>query len=355
MNPLNHGSGARRRPVLLTGASGVVGTALRSVLAPWEYVALVHRRPLPGSATVTGDIRAERLGLDRSAYAELVSRIGGIVHAAADTRLNGAAAQLDATNVAGTRTLLRLATDANVPLYYVSTAFVHALTRPENAGRVLPYAESKAAAEESIRVWGGDHVVLRPSIVVGDSGTGVISEFQGLHRICGAILSDLFPAFPSDESGLVDFVPQDLVARVIAAAVRGELPPGTCEAWITAGHRAMPLEQLIAELVALAAEAGRPIAAPRIVSADLYERLVKPVFLGALPEELRRKVTALFEHVAPYIAVRSPFPESPAVITAAGGADADPGEVLRRTMRHWMSTTGHLGGTARLTTQGATS
>ncbi|MFF1357756.1 SDR family oxidoreductase [Streptomyces sp. NPDC058297] len=330
-----------RRPALLTGGAGVVGTALRQELHPSEYIALVHTRDLPGAQCVRGDIRAERLGLSPSDYADLTRRIGAVVHAAADTRLNGDTASLTATNIAGTRNVVRLAADAGVPLHYTSTAFVHAVDRPENAGRSMPYAESKQAAEQYIRASGVDHVILRPSIVVGDSVTGAMSEYQGLHRICGAILSDLFPAFPADEAGLIDFVPQDLVARVVAASARGELAPGTREVWITAGERAIPLTGLIDELMSLGREAGRPVSTPRIVPPEMYERLIKPVFLPSLPRDLRKLVTSLFEHVAPYIAVVSAFPSSEEVLDAAGGPRVSSRTLLNRTMRHWMHTTGH--------------
>lgn len=328
-----------RGPVLLTGGAGVVGTALRRQLDPSEYIALVHTRELPGVRCVRGDIRAERLGLSVRDYADLTRRITGVVHVAADTRLNGRAESLAATNIAGTRTVVRLAADAQVPLHYTSTAFVHAVGRPENAGRSMPYAESKQAAEQQVRDSGVDHVILRPSIVVGDSTSGAISEFQGLHRICGAILDDLFPAFPSDEAGLIDFVPQDLVARVVAASARGHLAPGTREVWITAGEHAIPLTGLIDELMALGRDEGRSVSPPRIVPPEMYERLIKPVFLKSLPADLRKLVTSLFEHVAPYIAVVSPFPASREVLDAVGGPRVDSRTLLHRTMRYWMHST----------------
>jgi hypothetical protein len=55
------------RPFLLTAGSGVVGTALREICDPQEYIALVRNRPLSGARTIRGDIHADRLGLPRCA------------------------------------------------------------------------------------------------------------------------------------------------------------------------------------------------------------------------------------------------------------------------------------------------
>ncbi|WP_106396559.1 SDR family oxidoreductase [Actinocorallia populi] len=328
-----------KKPFLLTGGSGVVGTALRRVLRPDEYLALVRDRPLDGVASVRGDVRAERLGLSAAAYDDLARRIGGVVHCAADTRLNSPVEELAETNLAGTRTLMDLALRAQAPFHYVSTAFVHALERPGGAARPMPYAESKRAAEREVRELGSGYTILRPSIVAGDARTGEISEFQGLHRTCGAILQGLFPAFPAERGSLVDFVPQDLTARVIAAAARGGLPD-RAEVWITAGERAITFDALVGVLTELGDEISRPFSRPRVVPLEMYERLIKPVFLPGIPPKLRHLVTGIFEHVAPYLSSPEPFPSSGALLERHGAAH-DPLAVLRTTAEYWVRTTGH--------------
>ncbi|GAB2812442.1 SDR family oxidoreductase [Actinocorallia aurea] len=325
------------RPVLLTGGSGVVGAALRRVLREDEYIALVRSRPLPGARTVRGDVRAERLGLSAADYDDLAGRIGGVVHCAADTRLNSPVEELAKTNLVGTRNLMDLATRAGVPFHYVSTAFVHALETP--GGRPMPYAESKRAAEAEVRALGSGYTILRPSIVAGDALTGEISEYQGLHRTCGAILQGLFPAFPAERGSLVDFVPQDLAARVIAAAARGEIPD-RAEVWITAGESAITFERLVDVLAELGEAIGRPIDRPRVVPLEMYERLIKPVFLPGIPPKLRHLVTGIFEHVAPYLSSPVPFPSSAAILDAHGGV-GDTSAVLRTTAEYWVRDTGH--------------
>ena len=80
-----------------------------------------------------------------------------------------------------------------------------------NAG----YATSKLAAEQVVRDSGVPAVVLRPSVVIGDSRTGEISAFQGLHGVAGAILTGTVPMVPFDPP---TFTP-DLSARLVPASV----------------------------------------------------------------------------------------------------------------------------------------
>jgi nucleoside-diphosphate-sugar epimerase len=263
------------RPFLLTGGSGVVGTALREFCDPQEYIALVRNRPLSGPTTVRGDIRADRLGLPRGDYDAIARRVGAIVHATADTQLNATLDDLTATNLVCTSNVLAFAEHADVPVHYASTAYIHCLQRPENVGRSLPYAESKRAAERLVITSGVALTILRPSIVVGDSSNGLISNFQGLHQMCGATLDDIFPVWPAAPNGMVDFVPQDLVARIIAAAVRDELASAHRDIWITAGTQALTLDQLIDLLERIANDTGRRMRRPRMISRDTYDRLIK--------------------------------------------------------------------------------
>lgn len=329
------------KPFLLTGGSGVVGTALRDILDPGEYIALVRNRQLAGTTTIRGDICADRLGLSRRDYDALARRVGAIVHAAADTQLNATLDDLTATNLAGTLNVLAFAEHAGVPVHYVSTAYIHCLDRPENVGRSLPYAESKRAAERLVSMSGVASTILRPSIVVGDSLSGVISDFQGLHRLCGATLDNMFPVLPGAPDGIVDFVPQDLVARVIAAAVRGELATAHRDIWITAGTHALTLNQVVDVLEGIGEAIGRRMNRPRMVPPDMYDRLIKPVFLQSLPRDMRKVVEAAFEHVAPYIAVRTSFPSSCDVIDAVGGFGASLDEILTRSMQFWIAQIAH--------------
>ncbi len=329
--------------LLITGGSGVVGTALLPRLRDAEVTCLTYRRPIEndGMTHLAGDIRRPRLGLDALAYRSLANRIDAIVHSAAVTSFTGEVATLWETNVEGTRNVLALARDASVPLFYVSTAFVGMNENSLLPSRPLPYAASKRAAEELIRESDVPHVFLRPSIVVGDSWSGEVARFQGFYQLAGALLRGVLPVLPCVPTWLVDFVPQDLVASVIAAAVLG-MQLSDEEIWITAGKRALTIRETVDVLVAFSEDVGKPVPNPRYVSPDMYERLIVPVFLPALPRPTRLLVKGMFEHVAPYIATDTPFPCA---------LDADTGwnrrDVLRRSVEFWARETGHLTASSR--------
>lgn len=329
------------KPILMSGGSGVVGTAVREQLGLHDYIALTHSRPLPGGVrTIRGDVCTDRLGVSRSEYDALTTDIGAVLHIAADTRLTSNRTFLDETNVVGTQRMMELASRARVPFHYVSTAFVDALDRPENRNRPMPYAESKRLAEQMVRTIDVPFTVLRLSIVVGSEETGAMSEFQGMHETCGAFLRGMFPAFPSEPNYLIDVVPRDLAARVIVGAVRNQLPAETNEVWTTSGPKAIRFGQLLDVLHELAEEIGKPMPPPRLVSSDMYERLIKPVFLPRVPADVRRQVATIFENVAPYVSAPQPLPQSVGVLNAFGGI-GDTAELMRRTMRYWIRTTGY--------------
>ena len=187
--------GAPRRTVLLTGASGVVGRALLQRLDDLDVVCLVHRSPVSGPhvTAVPGDIAEPMLGLAEQAYAELAAKVDAVIHCAAITDFNRSDGSLDATNIAGTGHVAAFAAAANAVLYHVSTAFVRTTVDGDRGRKAVGYASSKAAAEELLRSRGLAHVVLRPSIVIGDSVTGEIGAFQGLHQVVGGLFAGIVP------------------------------------------------------------------------------------------------------------------------------------------------------------------
>jgi hypothetical protein len=209
--------------LLLTGARGAVGAALIDELTEFDITCLVHRRPpaAPVASCVRGDVTAPRLGLDRRGFRELAYQLDGIVHCAAAGHLGAGP-----VDVAGAQHVLEIAELAQVPLYYVSTAFV---------GRAMT-AASKLEAEELVRDSGLPAVLIRPSLVTDE-----------LARLNGLLLRG-----PRD--ACLDFLPRELVAACIGDIVRAGTGAG--EYWLTAGSSALSVQRAI--------ELGRGRAMPRL-------------------------------------------------------------------------------------------
>jgi thioester reductase-like protein len=335
-----------RRTVLLTGASGVVGRALLPRLHDFDVVCLVHQSPVsgPNVTTVPGDVAQPMAGLTGRAYADLAAKVDAVIHCAAVTDFNRTDGSLEATNVAGTQHVAAFAAAANAVLYYVSTAFVHTTvdaTVDNSPGRTAAsYALSKSAAEKVVRASGVPHVILRPSVVIGDSASGEIAAFQGLYQVVAGIVAGIAAIIPFDPSWPVDFVPADIVADSIGCVVENEVSEG--EFWISAGDKALRLDESVALTVQLARDWGLRIDRPRFVPPDTFDRLIGPVFLDALPPAIRRNIKRMLEFFRIYLQDGALKPSSLPQLAALGARPLpDQRESLRNSVRYWAAGKGY--------------
>ena len=333
-----------RPTVLLTGGSGVVGRALLRRLGDCDVVCLVHRSPVsgPNVTAVPGDIAKPMFGLADQAYAELAGRVDAIIHCAAVTGFNRTDGSLEATNVTGTEhvTAFAAAAVAKPVLYHVSTAFVHTTAVGDRGRTAIGYASSKSAAEQVVRSSGVPHVIVRPSVIIGDSGTGEIAAFQGLHQVVAGLFAGIVPMIPFDPGWPIDFVPADVVADAIACLVENRVSEG--EFWISAGEAALSLDEGVAVVVELARGLGVSIDTPRFVPPDMFDRLIGPVFLDALPGRIRRNVLRMLEFFTTYLQSGQIKPSSLDELVALGARPLpDQRESLRRSLRYWASQSGY--------------
>lgn len=318
-----------RKTVLVTGASGVVGTALLPELAAYNVICLTHRRaPRGGGEHFQGDLRAPMLGLEPAVYRNLLTRVDAVVHCAAETGFSTAAEDTEALNVAGTRQIVRFAADAGATLYYVSTAFVDRADRVRRAtgeasADPVHYLRSKRAAEQVVRDGHGESVIIRPSVVIGDSRTGEMAQFQGLHAVAAAVLTGALPLAPIDPLARVDFVPQDLVARALAGLLGAGVHQG--EFWVTAGTSAPAAAAVFETFTAVGRDLGLDLTATRLVPPEMVDRLIRPVFISSLPVRARRKFDDMVA-MCGLFAGDEPLPSSLAELP--GVAPLSPAEVL---------------------------
>jgi nucleoside-diphosphate-sugar epimerase len=333
---------ADRRTVLLTGASGVVGRALLQRLHDLDVVCLVHRSPVsgPNVSTVLGDIAQPLLGLDEQAYGELAAGVDAVIHCAAVTDFGRTDGSLEATNVAGTGSVAAFAAAANAVMYHVSTAFVHTRADGEHGRTAVGYASSKSAAEEVVRSSCIPHVIVRPSVVIGDSVTGEITAFQGLHQVVAGLFAGIVPMIPFDPAWPIDFVPADVLADSIACLVENRVSEG--EFWISAGEAALSLAEGVAVVVEFAHSLGVTIDRPRFVPPDMFDRLIGPVFLDALPGRIRRNVLRMLEFFTTYLQSGQTKPSSlDQLVTLGARPLPDQRESLRNSVRYWAAKNGY--------------
>ena len=334
-------SGIFRPRVLLTGASGVVGQALLKRLINADITCLAHRATIDNAncGTVFGDISKPDLGLSAADHADLLGRLDAVINCAAVTDFHKVDGSLEATNVAGTANVAAFARAANATLYHVSTAFRDAQAMGERGAQAVSYAASKRSGEQAVSSSGARHVILRPSIVIGDSLTGQVAKFQGLHQVAGAIASDLVPMIPFNGLWALDFVPSDYVADAIATVVEQRVTEG--EFWLTAGDRALRLEQAVEICLRSARSFGAQISQPRFVPPELFDRLIGPVFLEALPRRTQITVLRLLEFFTIYLAAGRQLPCSAVELSQLGVSRiARPAHSLAASLEYWAAESG---------------
>jgi len=331
-----------RRTVLLTGASGVVGRALLQRLHNVDVVCLVHRSPVsgPNVTAAPGDITRPMLGLAEQAYRELAAKVDAVIHCAAVTDFNRTDGSLEATNIAGTEHVAAFAAAADAVLYHVSTAFVGTTVDGDRGRAAIGYASSKSAGEQAVQASGVPHVILRPSVVIGDSVTGEIAAFQGLHQVVAGMFAGTVPIIPFDPAWPIDFVPADIVADAIACVVENRVSEG--EFWISAGDKALRLDEGVAVVVEFARTLGVSIDTPRFVPPDMFDRLIGPVFLEALPDRIRRNVVRMLEFFTTYLQSGETKPSSLDQLASLGLRPLpDQRESLRNNVRYWAEQKGY--------------
>jgi nucleoside-diphosphate-sugar epimerase len=259
------------------------------------------------------------------------------VHSAAVTDFGESDELIHSTNVRGLENMLELAAIAQVPFYYISTAFIRPHQR-KDAPSEHTYTISKREGERLVRDSGLAHAIIRPSIVIGDSTSGEIARFQGIYNIISSLFRGFLPILPMLPHAYIDFIPQDVVANAIAAIIEHDCVAG--EYWITSGNKALTVRQ-IADLVAeFGKTQGIEINIPRMVSPDIVDRLIRPAFMSELPKSVKKGFD-WFAQVAPYLCNEEPFPTSlPEIETGFGIAPLPNLETaLTHSLEYWANET----------------
>lgn len=256
----------RDKPVLVTGAAGLVGVhaCTELVRRGWKVRALV-RNAAKGASRLgehklelrVGDMRDER------ALAAALEGAGAVVHLAAIAIETGEDSY-ESTNTEATRTLLRLAGNAG------ATRFIHMSQNGASSSSPYRFLRSKGLAEDAVRDSGLRWTALKPSVIFGaqDEFINVLARMIRLSPL----------VFPLPGGGRARFQPISVrdVASAIGAAL--DLDDTIGSAYGLGGPAPLSLREMT----------------ERILVAMRTQRMLLPVPVAAL-----RPVVALMQRVVP--------------------------------------------------------
>ena len=236
---------ASPRPVLVTGATGFVGSAVvRHLLEGGVPVRILRRASSPLDQLGSDAARVEHaVGdvTDAESVREAVRGVGVVFHVAGIVALGAASRRrVWAVNAAGTTHTVDAALAEGVEAF-VNTSSIAALGRPDTPGAPIDetavwtrskantaYAESKRAGErEALRgaAEGMHAVVVNPALVFGPGRPD-----EGTNAVVARLRRGRVPAAPPGGTSVVDV--EDVAAGILAAWRRG----ASGERYILAGE-----------------------------------------------------------------------------------------------------------------------
>ncbi len=289
-----------KESVLLTGGTGFLGTELASGLVESTETAVyvlvraaddseaAHRlrdawqhdpalRQVIGRQVIPlpGDFTKPDLGLSEEALQNLRENVILVIHAGAEIGFDKSSAELERTNVDGTRNMIALA--QSLPrlkrFIHISTAYVAGRKKGWIMEADLPgdrfsslYEQSKANAEALVRASGLPWSVCRPGMIVGDSETGWVRNFNTVYYILKQLLLGKIRLLPIGRDTPLNLVPVDCVADSVLKIAGSDAADGKTFHLTCPTEKAPTAGELCDAVIAWA-------------EACLSVRLPKPVFL----------------------------------------------------------------------------
>lgn len=313
------------RSVLVTGATGGVGSELVRQLAARPDVAVTGTSASGGTESIGWRIGAE------PPPTEIERPWDVVVHSAASTRWTMTPQEAIAANVNSLEDLRPLVREGT-RLVHLSTA--HAIGRRGTIeSNVLSdyrntYEWSKAASERLARSW-PNTVVARFPIVFGRSYDGYLARHSGMFKLVSAIASGLAPAVVAIDDAPFDIVAVDELCAELVVLVEADDVPDLVR--LGGGSWAPSVEEVL-DLAVGSLNAWRegqgiePLDAPPLIPPERWHRFFLP-FAREHLSPLQVRTIDLLGEFEEYLCMTESFPVDRQL--------PHPAEAIERTITSW--------------------
>jgi nucleoside-diphosphate-sugar epimerase len=304
-------AGSDARAILVTGATGLVGSELSDQLRTGftgEVVGVSRRRSATDPSVVAWDMTVEPPPpLLRRAW-------DAIVNAAADTRWTMTPEEAARANVASVRALKPLVS-AQTHVVHVSTAYALGLRDDVESVDLHDYRNayewSKAYSERVARESFARLTIVRPPLIVGRRGDGRAARFSGMYTVIRGVSAGTVPAVVAEPDAYLDAIPVDDLARLLARLAMDPDAGDGSVLTIAAGAGAPSVEEAVDTVVDSLnhwrqMHGGQPLHHPRLVSPESWNRFFVPFVREHL--SLRQlRILELLRNFEPYLALTDPI------------------------------------------------
>ena len=195
--------------------------AVHRLKAAWyhekELYKAVGDRVLP----VIGDFTTPGLGLDEKICRKMQDTVSLVIHAGAQVSFTSGKEEHEDTNILGTKNMIDFAGSLEHlrRFVHISTAFVAGVKsgivmEEEPVGTAFSnyYEQSKAEAEKLVKASRLPYSICRPSMIVGNSKTGRIKNFNTIYYVLKLVLLGQLSILPISKETRLNIVPVDYVA-----------------------------------------------------------------------------------------------------------------------------------------------
>jgi thioester reductase-like protein len=318
--------------LLLTGATGLVGSALLKLLtgSKTRRFALIARQPeklrsvsqICGVNVLAGDITRPQIGLDDQTYAELKHSITEIIHCAANTRFGTSLECARQVNVTGTRHVLDFASECTQlqKFAYISTVYVVGRSTGHFREDLVShqndfcnaYQQSKYEAEELVsRAMNViPAAIFRLSSVIGDSDSGRVHQFNHVHRLIRLFPQNVLPMVPGQPDAPIDLIASDWAMAALAYLFDSAFVPCRVYHLCAGAEKSLSLREMIELTISVFENhpIGRrylPIHVPDLVPLSRYEEFVEQRSRGG--DRLFNELVRVLGYFLPHLAIFQAF------------------------------------------------